>query len=51
MTSVLKKKLFLPLAAAAAAVLAGILSVAQFGSSAPAQAASPQGRRRVPWPR
>lgn len=43
MTSVFKKKLFLPLAAAAAAVLASILAVAQFGSSAPAQAASPPG--------
>ncbi len=42
MIGVDKRKLFLLLVVAAAVVLAGGLAIAQFGSSAPAQAASPQ---------
>jgi hypothetical protein len=41
-----KRRLFLPLAVAAAVMLAGILAAAQFGSFAPAQAASPPGSVR-----
>src|SRR3712207_5055737 len=43
MMGMCKGRQFLPLAVAAAVMLAGILAVAQFGSVAPAQAASPPG--------
>jgi hypothetical protein len=46
MMGMCKRRLFLPLALAAAVMLAGILAVAQFGSFAPAQAASPPGSVR-----
>ncbi len=46
MTGMCKRRLFLPLAVAAAVMLAGILAVAQFGSFASAQGASPPGSVR-----
>ncbi len=42
MIGVCKRKLLFPLAVAAAVMLADILAVTQFGSSAPAQAVSPR---------